>query len=488
MTSRPIYSALTLSIAVGVGNLAGCGGGGDDPAIATAKSVPCNVSVEGVALQCGVLDVPENYDKPTGRRLSLPYVIVPALKAGAKREPVVFLTGGPGESAIGVLGSVVNAAPLYAERDLIVIEQRGNGPASPNLQCTETDLAACHRRLVDQGIDLAQYATSVAARDVVQLRKALGLAKWNLWGVSYGVSTAYAVLRQDAGAVNAAILDSGSEPSDIAYADLQSNLDGFTRLFAACQADPKCATAYPDLRTRFPLAVETLNVTPLDLAGTGLEDAVGTTSLDGATFALLMAQLQQSPAFARVPSIIDAVASGNLQLFGTAVGTAFGELSARAPASPTGFDPQLASSLGLNISVYCSEVPYTKVGVQPVKTLENWPDSVVKALTPSFIDACRSGVWPVPQVPMSDLQPVATSVRSLFLSGALDPVTPPLQAELGSVKFTNKTLITVPADTHALVGRNACATSIAAVFLDRQTTQSDLACLSAISPPAFTAP
>jgi hypothetical protein len=76
----------------------------------------------------------------------------------------------------------------------------------------------------------------------------------------------------------------------------------------------------------------------------------------------------------------------------------------------------------------------------------------------------------------------------LFLSGELDSTNPPLQAELSSAKFTNKTLITVPADSHALVGRNACATSIAAVFLDRQTTPSDLACLSAIPRPDFTAP
>jgi hypothetical protein len=46
------------------------------------------------------------------------------------------------------------------------------------LQATAT--RACHRRLVQQGIDLGSYDTTEDAADFADLRVALGIAEWNL--------------------------------------------------------------------------------------------------------------------------------------------------------------------------------------------------------------------------------------------------------------------------------------------------------------------
>jgi pimeloyl-ACP methyl ester carboxylesterase len=460
--------------------LAGCGGG-NDPPVARASTNPCPYTVPGVTFQCGTLEVPENYDKPQARRIKLPYLVVPASGAGPKGDPVVFLTGGPGYSAIADLGAVLEARPMYARRDLVVIEQRGNGDASPGLHCGQETPAACHARLTQLGIDLSQYSTANAARDVIQLRKALGHPRWNLWGVSYGVATAFAILRADPEGVSAAVLDSGSEPSDIAVADVQSNLDGFTRLFAACAADAACNVTYPRLRDRFIEAAARLDQEPLDLAGTPLQEFFGQPRLDGAGLVLLAAQLQQTPVFARVPTVIDALARGELE---GALDALVAFQTARPPA-PLGFDESRSTSVGLTYSVYCGETPYSQLGSRPLQTLQSWPDAVVAALTPDYYKVCKSGAWPVARVPPEALSLVRSNVRTLFIHGALDPITPPRQAEISSALFTRKTLVTVPWETHAVVGRNACATAVAAAFLERELTDADQACLPLIAQPAF---
>lgn len=461
--------------------LSACGGSDGDDTVARTKATPCRYAIKGVTLRCGELDVPENYARPQGRRVTLPYVIVPSASGRTGGVPVVFLTGGPGYSAMADLGAVTQARDMYADRDLVVIEQRGNGDARPGLHCGDETPAACHARLRASGIDLSQYTTANTARDVIELRKALGHARWNLWGVSYGVSTAFAILRADPAGVNAAVLDSGSEPGDIAYADVQSNLDGFTRLFAACRDDAACAAAYPDLRTRFLAAIQDLNAEPLDLSGTGLDAALGLASLDGSALALLAAQLQQTPVFALVPSVIDAVARRQPQ----ALGAALSAFQASRPPPVTGFDTALETAVGLTWSVYCGETPYSRLGREPIETIEVWPDAVVDALVPDYFKVCESGEWPVPRVPAAAVSLVKTEVRTLFLSGELDPITPPRQAEIASVGFTRRTLVTVPWETHAMVGRNACATALAARFLDRDLDAADRACLAAIPRPDF---
>ena len=51
------------------------------------------------AAKCGVMEVPENWDKPAGRKLSLAVAVIPA-ESGPNKDPIVPLLGGPGEAAI----------------------------------------------------------------------------------------------------------------------------------------------------------------------------------------------------------------------------------------------------------------------------------------------------------------------------------------------------------------------------------------------------
>src|SRR5262245_37242869 len=51
--------------------------------------------------ECGYMTVAEDHSKPDGRTVRLPVVVIKASSGKAKADPIVFLTGGPGQP-IGV--------------------------------------------------------------------------------------------------------------------------------------------------------------------------------------------------------------------------------------------------------------------------------------------------------------------------------------------------------------------------------------------------
>ncbi len=69
-----------------------------------------------------------------------------------------------------------------------------NGPEARQLYVDANE--ACRKRLVAQGVDLGGYNTTESATDFAELRLALGIAEWNVLGVSYGTDLALTYMRQ----------------------------------------------------------------------------------------------------------------------------------------------------------------------------------------------------------------------------------------------------------------------------------------------------
>src|SRR5690625_6022662 len=76
---------------------------------------------------CGELEAPENPDEPHGRQLALAFAVKPA-REKPRPDPIIFLAGGPGQSARELL-PVMQASlhRLNRDRDLIFVDQRGTG-------------------------------------------------------------------------------------------------------------------------------------------------------------------------------------------------------------------------------------------------------------------------------------------------------------------------------------------------------------------------
>jgi hypothetical protein len=91
----------------------------------------CPIEVPSEAsIECGTLIAPENYDNPDGRTVRLPVIILHSRQANPSEEALLFTEGGPGFSSLGSVGWLASTS-FGNDRDIIVLEQRGNKFAEP---------------------------------------------------------------------------------------------------------------------------------------------------------------------------------------------------------------------------------------------------------------------------------------------------------------------------------------------------------------------
>jgi pimeloyl-ACP methyl ester carboxylesterase len=86
------------------------------------------------AARCGYLVVPENRSRPTGRSIRLGVAVVSPVSRTPAPDPVVYLTGGPGGSAIAAAPGLIDAG-FNRDRELILMDQRGTVFSKPFLFC-----------------------------------------------------------------------------------------------------------------------------------------------------------------------------------------------------------------------------------------------------------------------------------------------------------------------------------------------------------------
>src|SRR5262245_58666919 len=176
-------------------------------ASARFESGPCPQTPEPVPgfdkASCGVLIVPENRQNDNTRTIRLAVVQVPAtVPHTPPLEPILFLAGGPGNSALLDAHLVTDPnVEVQREHEVIFMSARGTWGSTPFLTCPEVEdferafpgltygsdaaregrvraVRECHDRLVTQnkGIDLSDYNTTEAATDYAELRTTLGIS------------------------------------------------------------------------------------------------------------------------------------------------------------------------------------------------------------------------------------------------------------------------------------------------------------------------
>ncbi|HYQ82545.1 MAG TPA: alpha/beta hydrolase, partial [Rubrobacter sp.] len=87
--------------------------------------------------RCGIYEVWENRATKQGRKIPLQVVVLPARGADKLPDPVIYLAGGPGDSAVqeGVYVGY-ELGKLRDRRDILLVDLRGTGK-SGGLFCTE---------------------------------------------------------------------------------------------------------------------------------------------------------------------------------------------------------------------------------------------------------------------------------------------------------------------------------------------------------------
>jgi pimeloyl-ACP methyl ester carboxylesterase len=438
---------------------------------------------DGRTASCYTLVVPLDRGAPERGDAELPVAVLHPATA-ATRPPVVYFHGGPG-------GDVFARADAWFDRDaardgdLIVFDQRGSGAATPSLDCPELEagwLAAfsiagtpeqelavladayadCHARLSAE-VDLSWFDTETIAADVEELRVALGLDSWSVYGISYGSRVALEVMRRDGEHVRNAVLDSVYPPEvgGVGWM-VESAEEALDRMSAGCLAEPLCSATFPNLAADLDAAVASLDATPYAVSFTDSHGDIHELQLTGADFhAGMYNALYDVELIPVVPLLIFQAAQGN---FGFLV-----DLAAQSV-------PQLTRlAEGARLSIDCADAA---------------PLFAADALAPAIAEHPRFAtlfgayalpyceLWDVESASPEFVEPVVSDIPTLLLAGEFDPVTPAAHAELAAASLANSHVYVFPGYGHGVSVDSSCAAQMAGQFL--RDAAADDACWSAL--------
>lgn len=437
---------------------------------------PCRLEGLDRPARCGTIERALDPAAPDGPHIAIHVARIPASKA-ARRNPLYFFAGGPGQGAIKAFAPLLAAFDeLGRDRDIVLVDQRGTGASSP-LQCSadpdaplaermspEVDVELLRTCLAGYEVDPRFFTTEIAVDDLDAVREAMGDARIDVIGGSYGTRAAMVYTRAYPDRVGHMVLD-GVAPVDMAMPS-SFGVDGqaaLTRTFEACAADADCGPRFVDVAARFDAYLDELGRAPramtLEDPRTG-EIAPITVQRDTIAHAvrglLYVPQLQ-----ALLPLTLDRAVAGDL-----------GPLVAQGSALGGGMADTMAQ--GMFLTVVCAEdVPFA--------TLPREPSFLGDAMLRVLQASCAQ--WPRATIDPHYRDPIVLQTPTLLLSGALDPVTPPRWAEHALEGLPNGHHVVFPAAGHGNL-TSACGRDLIHAFLD--DADLDEGCVaSSVRPPFF---
>ncbi|WP_374773982.1 alpha/beta hydrolase [Streptomyces sp. NBC_01310] len=464
---------------------------------------PCPKTPEPVeelkGARCGTLTVPENRAEPNSKTIKLGVAIVPAATATPKADPIVWLAGGPGDDAVGEAKMAIDGG-LNRDRDVIFMSQRGTYSADPALLCPNIDefnarvvglvydapsterlhveaTKACRDQLAGRGVDLSAYNDTQSAADYEDLRAALGVKQWNLYGISYGTHLALAYMRLHPEGLRSVGIDGILPPSTSGSASTWSSFrQGVDGLFKACADQPACNKRYPNISATFEKLVNDLEAKPVTTTVTvpGSDKPVKVV-IDGGTLVNWLTSATHTAE--DVPRFIDELANGNPQ--------PIAQQWAGWRTNPKGIG---LTSHGLAYGVFCSQwTPYESKDAALQggrKEFPSFPRSVqAQAPLLTFLHP-DCAVWNIPAAAPSTRDVTRGDIPTLALSGAFDAQTGADNGPYVARTLSKAKVVTIPYEPHVVFATSKCAQEIAVSFFDNPAAPKT-ACLNTLQPPEF---
>jgi pimeloyl-ACP methyl ester carboxylesterase len=433
----------------------------------------------GARVACGTLVVHEDHAKADGRVVNVAVAVVKASGPNVHRDPLVYLSGGPGEPGTGSVTRWLEH-PVAQSRDIILVDQRGTGrsdPLCPDLAkeligvmaddlTPEQDVARnreaagdCLKSLRDRGVEPSAYGSAATAADLEALRKLLGYDEWNLLGVSYGTRLALTAMRDFPEGIRSVVLDSPFAPHDDFYESMRDAFPpALERLAADCDDDANCKRGGSDVKTEISALLDAIEQKPLVVR---IDDPEllpdGKFVVNRQDMHMLLGfQIRDAGVRAVLPAFVRAWRQGNTE------------------------------SLALLIKIFAHMYRSVDVGKHyAVQCYEEMPFSALRdghheGAASAFLDAAAAvcADWKLPLADARENEPVPSAIPTLLLSGELDFGTSTANARRTATFLSNGTVIEVPGAGHS-VGGHGCVADVVASFLDGPDRPPDASCMAA---------
>ncbi len=451
-------------------------------------------SGQTTAAWCAPFVRPENPADAAGRRIHMRLALIRSTATHPAPDLVVFLAGGPGQSAVDSWPLIAPALrPVLEHRDVVLLDQRGTGRSHP-LACPKAEHAAKLAREqragrarppetaaqrearqaaetraclaeIEQTADPRYFTTTDAVDDLIALRHALGDPRFDLVGVSYGTRVAQEYAMRDPKGVRSIVLDSVVPDTLILGEDIARNLqNALTADFGLCKAEPACMKAFGD---------------------------------PGADLATLRARIARHPPVVtyrdpttnveRTRTLDERVLAGVVRIFAYSPLTAALLPLSLHQALAGHYAPLMAQSqlilgqvgrqidVGMQATVLCTEdAPLLKPNPADEGTL----------LGARFIrDLQRQCAgWPRGRMPADFHRPLRSGIPTLILEGQYDPITPPRYGREVLAHLGDARLLIARGQGHSVIGAG-CMPRLVGRFIARLRPKTlNASCLDALRP------
>ena len=401
--------------------------------------------------QCGSVSVPVDYQHPLGRSITLAVTKAPTIDGSHPAGTLVFNPGGPGESGNQILPVALGLLPPAVRRrfDVVTFDPRGTG-ASAHLLCGTPPSAlisvapvpsagqplpgsaaytAMARGCYQREASIVPYINTFnTARDMDQIRQALGLSTIDYYGISYGtvLGSVYADLfphRVGVMVLDGAV-DVNASLTQQAVQEASAIEQSLVHVLTTCSSQSTCPLG-ADPSSFFRSLASSLSRHPLPAPGNGDAYPITVGDLDTATLLSLSVPQFTSSFFAALA----AANQGNgvplrslaLQLAtdidGAPLVDALWAITCNDAATHPG--PIAAGDLARSLNAR-----YPLVGAYAVNYT---------------MGGCVS--WPSPRQPVVDLHPKGTP-PILVIGNTGDPNTPVINAKHLATIFPTASMVT----------------------------------------------
>jgi pimeloyl-ACP methyl ester carboxylesterase len=438
--------------------------------------------------QCGVLMLKEDPQNPQSPDIPVNVLRLPAVIPVPESDPLFVVAGGPGQSAVTLAETVHQFFnDVRKSRDIIFVDQRGTGKSNAFDCIFETEASAqlpadqqqaFVRKAAEECIakyrdHFAFYTTPYAVADLDAVREALAYPKINLWGGSYGSRVVLDYVRRYPTHARAGVID-GVAPPDIALPWFMER-DGLAALTAIndqCAQTPDCNKRYGNILAKADRVSARLQASPVKVSfpHPRTQGKISMTLAAEDFSAVIHLALYNRDLSALLPQVISDSEAGDYQLFSSLIYLA----KSRSDLSGINY--------AMHYTVVCNEDYPLYQSKNPLESNLFLNAQMVQR----YSEICSR--WPKATMPDNYWQPVASDVPMLILSGAVDPVTPPLWGQLVQQGLPNAVHLIAPGGHH-IVTTEGCMSQLVAQFIAKGEAKSlDAQCVNHIKPLAIHMP
>lgn len=446
-----------------------------------------------LSFSCGRTDVPIDYAHPSGS--TLPLFLLRARLAGqtARIGSLVVNPGGPGASgADAALGlSLTLPTDVLQRFDLVGFDPRGVGLSTP-VKCIPDDLKdtiaaaeprpttdaqitaafALDKKLADgcakkYGKALGTFNTVDTARDMDRIRQALGDAKINYLGYSYGTTLGSTYAELFPKNIRTFVLDGVVDPDTTPVADAEASAAGLEKGFddfaANCVHLPSGCPVGADPRGFVEALLTQADQAPIPSAKQG-ETRKATA---GIVLTAVLSAMYDTQSWPQLAQSLAAAQKGDSQ-----------GLFSLADSYDERLDNGTYSNLmDANIAINCADTDQ-KVSESEIRTLAGeWRAKYPLFGAGNAVGLYTCDAWQADRTPLPKRKAVDTPQPILVVGNTGDPVTPFAGAQDMRKDLRDAVLLTWQGEGHTSYPKTPCvAKAVDSYLLDATAPMDGLTC------------